>query len=152
MFGRTYLYGQVVKTRRNDRVIRVERRQIIGDAWKFERALFDSKDSSMMNTSFIEPLNLTIRQGSAFLSRRTLSYARSKSRLEGHLELLRCHYNVARPHRALKFGKEVRTPAMQAGLTTRRWTLRDIFTVRSAEFSHRKIIPLPAKISVAGAA
>ena len=152
VFGRTCLYGQVVKTRRNDRVIRVERRQIIGDAWKFERALSDSEDSSMLNTSFIERLNLIIRQGSAFLSRRTLSYARSKSRLEGHLELLRCHYNFARPHRALKFGKEVRTPAMQAGLTTRRLTLRDIFTVRSAEFSHRKTIPLPAKIAVAGAA
>ncbi|MGH8527248.1 MAG: hypothetical protein ACREXY_24500, partial [Gammaproteobacteria bacterium] len=30
-------------------------------------------------------------------------------------------------HRALKFGGEVRTPAMQAGLTTRRLTLREIF-------------------------
>ena len=29
--------------------------------------------------------------------------------------------------RALKFGREIRTPAMQAGLTTRRLTFRDIF-------------------------
>jgi hypothetical protein len=29
-----------------------------------------------------------------------------------------------RPHRALKFGPEVRTPAIQAGLTTRRLTLK----------------------------
>ena len=44
-----------------------------------------------------------------------------------HLELLRCYYNFVRPHGALKFGRETRTPAMQAGLATRRLTLRDIF-------------------------
>jgi hypothetical protein len=68
-----------------------------------------------------------IRQGSAYLFRRTICHARWKERLEDHLELLRCHYNFVRPHRALKFGAEVRTPAMQAGLTTRPLTLREIF-------------------------
>ena len=80
-----------------------------------------------MNTSFIERMNLTIRQGSAYLSRRTLSHARSKEKLEEHLELLRCHYNFVRPHGALRFGREVRTPAMQAGLVTRRVTFREVF-------------------------
>ena len=80
-----------------------------------------------MNTSFIERLNLTIRQSSAYLSRRTLSHARSTERLDEHLELLRCYYNFVRPHGALKFGREIRTPAMQAGLTIRRLTFRDIF-------------------------
>ena len=49
-------------------------------------------------------MNLTIRQGSAYLSRRTLSHARSEDKLEEHLELLRCHYNFVRPHGALQFG------------------------------------------------
>ncbi len=80
-----------------------------------------------MNTSFIERLNLTIRQSSAYLLRRTLSHARSQEKLEEHLELLRCYYNFVRPHRALKFGREIRTPAMQTGLTTRRLTFREIF-------------------------
>ena len=44
------------------------------------------------------------------------------------MELLRCYYNFVRPHRALKFGRDVRTPAIQAGLTRRRLTLREIFT------------------------
>ena len=44
------------------------------------------------------------------------------------IELLRCHYNVVRPHRALRFGREVRTPAMQAGLPTRRLTFREVFS------------------------
>ncbi len=67
-----------------------------------------------LNTSYVERLNLTIRQGSEYLVRRTICYARQKQRLEDHLQLLRCYYNFVRPHRALKFGREVRTPAMQA--------------------------------------
>jgi hypothetical protein len=36
--------------------------------------------------------------------------------------------NDGSTHRALKFGREVRTPAIQAGLTKRRMTLREIFS------------------------
>ncbi len=121
------LYAQVVKTRRHDRVVRVQRRAVIGATWRFDEALTRSEDSSTVNTSFIERLNLTIRQGSAYLSRRTLSHARLTDTLDAYLELLRCYYNFVRPHGALKFGRETRTPAMQAGLATRRLTLRDIF-------------------------
>jgi hypothetical protein len=85
-----------------------------------QQALRASEDSGKLNTSFVERLNLTIRQGSSFVSRRTICQARWKERLEDHLELLRCH-------RALKFGCEVRTPAMQAGLTRRQLTFREIF-------------------------
>ena len=127
VFGPAALYAQVIKTRRHDRVVRVDRRAVIGAAWRFAEALARSEDSSTVNTSFIERLNLTIRQSSAYLSRRTLSHARATDTLDAHLELLRCYYNFVRPHRALKFGRETRTPAMQAGLATRRLTLRDIF-------------------------
>jgi transposase-like protein/IS1 family transposase len=127
IFGPACLYGQVIKSRRNDRIIKVERRMLIGETWRFEETLRDSEDSSKLNTSFVERLNLTIRLGSAYLFRRTICHARWKERLEDHLELLRCYYNFVRPHRGLKFGGQVRTPAMQAGLTTRRLTLREIF-------------------------
>jgi IS1 family transposase len=128
VFGLACLYGQVIKTRRNDRVIKVERKGVIGSAWRLQEALRNSEDSSKLNTSFIERLNLTIRQGSAYLRRRTICHARWKQRLEDHLELLRCHYNFVRRHRALRFGHEVRTPAMQAGLTSGRLTFREIFS------------------------
>ena len=127
VFGPAALYAQVIKTRRHDRVVRVDRRAVIGAAWRCDEALARSEDSSTVNTSFIERLNLTIRQSSAYLSRRTLSHARATDTLDAHLELLRCYYNFVRPHRALKFGRETRTPAMQVGLATRRLTLRDIF-------------------------
>lgn len=127
VFGPACIYGQVIKTRRNNRVVKVERRAVIGTEGRFEERLQRSEDSSKLNTSFIERLNLTIRQGSAYLCRRTICQARRRPRLEGHLELLRCYYNFARPHRALKFGREVRTPAIQAGLSEKRLTLRNIF-------------------------
>ena len=130
LFGPACLYGRVIKTRRNDRIVKVERRAVLGDRWRLEQALQDSEDSVKLNTSFVERLNLTIRQGSAYLGRRTICQARQKQCLNDHLELLRCHYNFVRPHRALKFGREVRTPARQAGLTSRALTLREIFSSR----------------------
>ena len=88
VFGPAALYAQVIKARRHDRVVRVERRAVIGAAWRFDDALTRSEDSSTVSTSFIERLNLTIRQSSAYLLRRTLSHARSTDKLEAHLELL----------------------------------------------------------------
>jgi hypothetical protein len=63
----------------------------------------------------------------ALIAGRTLCHAKRPERLEGHLELLRCHYNSIRRHRALKFGKVMKTPAMQAGLTTTPLTFRVVF-------------------------
>jgi transposase-like protein/IS1 family transposase len=112
VFGPACVYGQVIKTRRNDQVVRVERKAVIG-AGRLKQALRDSEDSVKLNTSFVERLNLTTRQGSAYLGRRTIDQARWKQCLDDHLELLRCHYNFIRPHRALKFERDVRTPAWQ---------------------------------------
>jgi IS1 family transposase len=127
LFGTACLYGQVIKKRRNDRVVRVQRKARLGAAWRWNEVWRNSEDSRQLNTSYIERLNLTIRQGSAYLCRRSLCYARRSRRLEDHLELLRCHYNFLRPHLALKFGRQVRTPAVQAGLTKKRLTFRDVF-------------------------
>ena len=140
LFSVACVYGQVVKTRRNDRVNKVERRQIIGAKWRFEEALLESEDSSTLNTSFIERLNLTIRQSTAYLTRRTTCHARRKKLLEDQLEIVRCYYNFLRPHRALKFGSETRTSAMQAGLVRRRLTFRDVFTSASSRVSSEIII------------
>jgi len=95
LFGRACVYGQVIKTRRNDRVVRVERRAVIG-AGRLKQALRNSENSVMLNTSFVERLNLTIRQDSSYLGRQTLCQARGKQHLDAHLELLRCHYNFVR--------------------------------------------------------
>ncbi len=87
----------MIKTRRNNRVVRVERRLKIGTATRLKDALLESEDSETLNTSFVERLNLTIRQGSAYLGRRSPCHARGEAQLRGHVELLRCHYNFVRP-------------------------------------------------------
>jgi len=130
MFGPACIYGQVIKTRRKNRVVAIDRKLLIGSREQLENALFNSEDSDTLNTSFVERHNLTIRQGSFYLHRRTTAHARWPHRLQEHLELLRCHYNFIRPHMALQFGTIRRTPAMQAGLTSKPLTFRQIFTSR----------------------
>ncbi len=142
------LYAQVIKTRRNNRIIKVERREIIGTETQFEKALYESEDSNTLNTSFIERLNLTIRQATAYLTRRTTCHARRQEQLENQLEIVRCYYNFLRPHKSLKFGKETRTPAMQAGLAKRRLSFREIFTIRFLFIIVERIRQLIATVMV----
>ena len=88
------------------------------------------RDSTKLNTEFIKRHNLTVRQGSAYLNRRSPCHARKRRCLEDRLELLSCYYNLCRRHSALRFGGKVRTPAMQAGLMARKLSRRDIFTAQ----------------------
>ena len=127
LLGVAAVYGQVIKTRRNNRVIRVERALKMGSKTQLAAALLESEDSATLNTSFVERMNLTIRQGSAYLARRSPCHARCAHRLREHVELLKFYYNFVRPHRGLKFGRVCKTPAMQAGLADHRLSFRDVF-------------------------
>jgi IS1 family transposase len=126
-FGVACVHAQVIK---KNRVVKVGTKLVIGSEWRLEDALEESEDSTKLNTAFIERLNLTIRQGSAYLNRRSPCHARKQRTLEDHLELLRRHHNFCRPHSSLRFGVVTRTPAMQAGLTTRKLTFRNIFVAQ----------------------
>jgi len=123
-------HGQVIKKRLKNRVLRVNGKLVYGTGSQIEKALDNSEDSNNLNTSYIERLNLTIRQGSVYLCRRSACHAKEEEYLRKHLALLQCHYNFVRPHRTLKFGNLVKTPAMQAGIVSRRLSFREIFTAR----------------------
>ena len=127
LFGTACIYGQVIKTWRKDRVTSVDRRPMIGTSRRLEAALERSEDSVKLNTAYIERLNLTLRRLVSYLARRTTGHARCTGRLATQLELARCHYNWMRPHAGLRFGREIRTPAMVAGLSARTLSFRDIF-------------------------
>jgi transposase-like protein len=126
-FGPRCLYAQVDKTYRGNRVIKVDRKFVIGSRDRVEEALLESEDSRKLNTAFIERLNLTIRRSLAALQRKTTAAMRSHRSIAELIELLKCSYNFTRPHQSLRFGKVTRTPAMQAGIATRRLTWREIF-------------------------
>lgn len=67
LLGPGCVYGQVVKTRRKDRVVRVDRKLVIGTKGSLAAALARSEDSDTLNTAFVERRNLTIRRGCAYL-------------------------------------------------------------------------------------
>jgi hypothetical protein len=145
VLGVAAVYGQVVKTRRNNRVQRVQRNMKLGTAGQLDRLLLESEDSETLNTSFVERLNLTLRQSLAYLQRRCPAHARCFRRLDEDLALVQCHYNFIRPHRALKFGSSCKTPAMQAGLMDRRLLFRDIFAQNGSSGSLAPILTFPVR-------
>ena len=97
-----------------------------------------------LNTAFIERVNLTIRQRVAALVRRTWSTAQAAQQLLLDLAWRRGYYHVVRPHASLRVALaqpidrggqrqplryRQRPPAMAAGLTSRRWTVRELLTL-----------------------
>jgi IS1 family transposase len=121
------VYGQVIKTMKRNRVTVVDRRLVIGTDERLADMLYESEDSEKLNTAFIERLNLTIREGSSYLRRKSAAHAREGECLHNHLSLLHCYYNFIRPHRSLRFGTERWTPAMMAGIAKRRHSFRSMF-------------------------
>ena len=139
LFGSACVSGHVLKTRRNDRVGRVERR----------RRMWESEDSETLHTSFVERLNLTIRPGSAYVRRRSPCHARGADQLHGHVDLVRGSYNVIRPHRALTCGRETRTPAMHAGWVNAPMNGSDIFTAPAALYAfHVAVVRVPGAVQL----
>ena len=149
LLGSACVSGHVLKTRRNDRVVRVERRRRIGTAGRLKAALWESEDSETLHTSFVERLNLTIRQGAASVRRRSPCHARGADQLHGHVDLVRGSYHVIRPHRALTCGRETRTPAMQAGLVNAPMNWSDIFTAPAALYAfHVAVVRVPVAVQL----
>jgi IS1 family transposase len=156
LMGVACVYGQVTKTRRNNRVIRVERNLRIGTRSRLATALVESEDSETLNTSFVERHNLTLRQGLAYLQRRSPAHARCERRLDEDLALVQCHYNFVRRHRGLKFGSVCKTPAMQAGLMQHPLSFRDIFAATDSShaiatvlrFRKQAVMPESTRVKV----
>ena len=112
-------YGQILNNRSNNRVRSVDRTIFSGTQDDLKQVLLASENSHTLNTSFVERHNLIIRQGCAYLRRKTPAHARDVRTLKEQLELFQCYYNFIRPHSALKFGAEVQTPVKQAELLRR---------------------------------
>ncbi|RPI70414.1 MAG: hypothetical protein EHM38_05870 [Geobacteraceae bacterium] len=138
-----FFYSQVIKHQRRRKTVKVERRVLVGEAAQYRERLCKAGLSGRINTSYVERLNLTIRQSVSKLTRRTWGPARYTTELMEHLEWWRGYYHFVRPHESLAIeftqplkrkGKQLprknrkRTPAMAAGLTDRRWTVRELIS------------------------
>jgi IS1 family transposase len=138
-----FVYGQVIKHQRRRRTTEVERRVLVGEAALYYERLCQAGLSGRIKTAFVERLNLTIRQCVSKLTRRTWGPARYTPELMEHLDWWRSYYHFVRPHESLvvvlpkpfpRKGRQVprkyrrRTPAIAAGLTDRRWTVRELIS------------------------
>jgi len=137
------IYGQVKKSYRRRKLVRVTHVMRLGTEPALTAALQGLGFSGRLNTAFIERVNLTVRHGVAALARRTWATAQQSPHLLAHLEWWRAYYHFVRPHVALRValvqpqtreGKRraqryrQRTPAMAAGRTNRRWTAREVLS------------------------
>ena len=74
-----------------------------------------------INTSYVERQNLSLRMGIRRFTRLTNAFSK---KLENHIHALSIyfmHYNFARMHQTLRC-----TPAMEAKVTDRLWSLEDM--------------------------
>jgi len=137
------IYGQVKKSYRRRKLVRVTHVMRLGTEDTLKAALQGLGFSGRLNTAFIERVNLTVRHGVAALARRTWATSQQAPQLLAYLEWWRAYYHFVRPHASLRVklvqprergGKLMaqryrqRTPAMAAGRTHRRWTAREVLS------------------------
>jgi transposase InsO family protein len=82
--------------------------------------------SGIIQTAFVERLNLTLRHIVPALRRRTWALTNNIQSLRLRFALGAAYYNFCRPHQALKGSRyRHRTPPMAAGITDHPWKVRE---------------------------
>jgi IS1 family transposase len=137
-------YGQVKKRYRRRRLVGVTYVLRCGTRAALQSALRRLGLSGKLNTAFVERVNLTVRQSVAALSRCSWSTMQAAPQLLLQLEWWRAYYHFVRPHVSLRVRLDHprvrggscqrqqyrhRTPAMAAGVTSQRWTVRDLLAL-----------------------
>jgi hypothetical protein len=117
-------YATVHKTRDKGRIV-------FGKEQDINNILENSPVSQAINTSFVERNNLTLRQHSRRLTRKTNGFSKALRNLEAQVILVMAYYNFVRSHCSLKIkGQGERTPAMAAELTDHKWSMSELLTYR----------------------
>lgn len=120
IFGADVDFGQIVKQYEAEpigrgrysppKVVDSERTVVWGDV-----------DPATICTSHVERQNLTMRMNMRRLTRLTNAFSKKVENLRAAVALHFGHYNFVRIHRTLSV-----TPAMEAGVTNRVWTIGDL--------------------------
>ena len=119
-FGADVDYAQIVKTYEAEpigpgrysppKVVKVEKSYITGNP-----------DLGITSTSYVERQNLTMRMNMRRFTRLTNAFSKKVENLKAAVALHFAYYNFVRVHKTLRV-----TPAMEAGITDRIWSLREI--------------------------
>lgn len=128
-------YAQVIKHKKNDEVVAIEKKVVFGNEEEVLNAL--ELNGNTINTSYVERNNLTVRNGVSRLIRETINFSKCFQMLIVHLCFFFAWLNFVKPHDALKIEIDdgirrwkQRTPAMAAGITDHIWTLEELFNVK----------------------
>ena len=126
-------YGQLVKHKGKRHATLTYTRMVWGKRQRLFARLREIGLRPLIQTAFVERVNLTFRQSVAALSRRTWSYAQSERHLLLHCEWFRLYYHLVRAHESLALQVpglqrrfRSRSPAMALGLTTHLWNVSDL--------------------------
>jgi hypothetical protein len=133
----------VIKVTRRRRLVEVRHRVVFGTKTAVEQVL--AACGWQINTSFVERLNLSLRQHVAAVGRRVTTLCKGEDGLRQQLAVYHAYYNFCLPHASLRqpLPQPVPTrgtgsarvwrpctPAMAAGLTAQMWTLREVLMFR----------------------
>ncbi|TES86734.1 hypothetical protein E3J95_01240 [Candidatus Aerophobetes bacterium] len=118
-------------------MVSITTKVIFGKEQEVKRLLEASPVSKSGNISFIERNNLTLRQQSTRLGRKSNGFSKDIRKLEAQLYLALGYYHFVKEHFGLrKESKDnsrkwvQRTPAMAVGITDHVWTTRELLIYR----------------------
>jgi hypothetical protein len=136
-------YAQVLKQYRRKRLVGVKHRVVFGTREAVQHVL--AVCGRQINTSYVERLNLDIRQRVAAIGRRVNTLCQGEAGLRDQLALFQVYHNFVLPHASLRQpllmpqptnGRGSAkvwppcTPAMAAGLTDHVWSLKEVLGYR----------------------
>ncbi len=129
-------YAQVIKKVAKGQVVEELQRVVFGDVDEILR-LFGADSGGCINTSYIERINLTIRNSLARFIRKGMNYSKSAMMHSRAIDFFQAWYNFVKPHKSLRSNINCgnkrwlqRTPAMAQKLTDHIWTLKELLTFR----------------------
>jgi transposase InsO family protein len=105
------LQAQLVKRHERRKLTYTITRMMWGKRQALNDLLEDQGFRRLIQTAYIERVNLTIRQGASLLTRRPWSLPQTEHHLLYHVEWWRCYYHFIRPHETLRERKLILRPA-----------------------------------------
>jgi IS1 family transposase len=126
------LPGQLIKQHKRGTSKFATMRMRWGKRKDLNKLLEEHGFAALIQTAFIERVNLTIRRGVAPLMRKIWSLAQYPDHLRLHAAWWRSYYHFMRPHESLAVSvpglrkQRQRSPALAANLTHKLWSVEEV--------------------------